>query len=172
MRSLRLLSLAIALLTSACSDSETTPPDDTELSPDADACEHLEGGPFADVTAGAAIADSGVVNESHTVYTIALIDDGMGSFSGIVSFEMDEAAELLLYTDVAIPLAIEDSRGDAVALEESCSSGVCSPDCDAVGGRHVVDIAFVGTYYLTLGPTQAAELRLVHFESEGHDHDE
>ncbi len=162
--------LALLLTLTACSSDETTPPED-EVSLDADACEHFEEGPFAAVTAGAAAADAPAVDDDHTAYTITLVDDGAGMFTGTVSLAVAEATEVLFFTDEAISLRVQDSAAADVALEESCNSGTCSADCATARGRHVVDFETVGTYFLTFGPASASEVTLVHLEGGEHEHE-
>lgn len=160
MRSHHLI-LAATLLCAACSDDHDHDGEDghgDEVSSDADACEHFEGGPFA---------DGPTLGDSHTAYTITLDADGSATASATIA----EGGEWLFFTDEAVPFAIADSGGQMLALEESCSAGTCSADCSVAAGRHVVDIATVGTYDITLGPSDVDSVRLVFLPAEGHEHE-
>jgi hypothetical protein len=63
-----------------------------------------------------------------------------------------------------VPLAVTDSTGAPVTLASSASS---SPECTDIKGKHTVALG-VGTYFLELGPTSAADVSVV-VEKEGGD---
>lgn len=133
---------------------------------DAEACEHLGDGPFVDHTATDDVATAPDVSAEHTAHVITLIDFA-GQSGGYVSFQAAEAGEYVFFTDQAVPLSIQSSAGSDVAIEESCDPAACSASCALFAGKHLVDLE-VGTYYLELGPTDLAEVRLLHEAAGAH----
>ncbi|AGC44715.1 hypothetical protein MYSTI_03403 [Myxococcus stipitatus DSM 14675] len=154
--------MSTALLTAACGD-DTSPPEENV---DTEGCEHLREGPSTAITATTSGTPPSVAN-NHRRYDITLVD-GVGGKSGSVSFAASEATDYVLYTSADVAVAISDSSGAAVAIEESAKS---SPSCTDIKGRHVVPLK-VGTYRFTFGPTTAASVNLVIEEAshEGHEH--
>jgi hypothetical protein len=167
--------VVLGLLTAlvwGCGDDEAPDPTVEPEGPAADACEHLEEGPFNDVTAGADAAGAPNVSATHTKHRITLLDDGSGSYGGFVAIEADEAAEILIFLDGPVAIAVQDAQGAGLSLEQepSCPGDGCAEACPAVKNHVAVDVASVGTYYVALGPTAASEVSLVHFEAAGHEH--
>ncbi len=156
----------LSLLT-ACGDSEEVKP--TEETVDealAEACEHMDEGPFVDVTAGAATdAELEDVALEHTAVRIALpaTDDGFG---GLVDFASDEEGEVALFFSSAVNLEAFDATGQSIEIEPHSVEG----GCDEVTTAFHVDMA-VGTTTLMISSTTDATVTLVHErEDEDHDH--
>lgn len=123
---------------------------------DVEACEHLQEGPSAAVTATAATSGAPAVSNDHKRYDITL-PAGTGGNVGSVSFAAGEAGDYVLFTGAAVPVKVTSSAGQQVAFEESATS---STECTEVKGRYVVPLA-VGTYTLTFGPTTQSSVSLV-----------
>lgn len=142
------------------------------------ACEHLQDGPFVDVTATVDTTDAPDVSAEHTAFHVTLADAGAGGSGGgggstatrggYLSFAPDAEAHYVFFLGADVPFAVEDSSGGSVAIHESCDPAACSDACADIRGRHVVELS-VGTYYLSFGPTSETEVALVR-EEEGHAH--
>lgn len=158
--------LAWTLLVSmtACSSDDASPIDAED--PDLDACEHLEGGPFADLTAADDAAQAPSASESHVAYRLTLLDDGLENYGGIVTLPANAAGRRVLYLDQPVPLSMEDAGGTVLPLESGpeCPGSSCSSSCSLVQNRVVADIDLVGTYVLRFGPGDQPEVTLVHFD--------
>ena len=162
MRKMLLLSLSIlaAAGLSACSDDE----DEVDAA-DVEACEHLQEGPAAPLTAVPAADDPAApaVSNDHRRYDITLVDVAGGQ-GGSVRFAVSEATDYVLFTSAAVPLSVV-GPGGPVDIEESTPSFL---RCTQVRGRHVVPLA-VGTHVLTFGPAPGTPtVSLVIEEAAGH----
>jgi hypothetical protein len=158
-------SLSVALsfaLTSAlwgCGGDDHDPHD-----PDEEACEHLADGPATAVTASDTTALAPQVSNDHRRYDVTLIEVTGGN-GGFVSFNAAEAADYVVFFDANVPLAVTDSSGGEVEIEDSATS---SETCAEIAGRHVIPFT-VGTHYLELGPSPLDAVGIV-IEELGDDH--
>jgi len=175
-----LLALPLGML--ACGESSDDEPTTTSPTgnggsgghhhedPDEDACEHLQNGPFNDVTAASDTAGAPDVSAAHTAHRIGLPAAGSGggggaagsgfAYQGYVAFAPDEAGEIIFFFDDDLTLAVSDSNAQPVDIEESCDPAACSQACTEIEARHAVDLT-VGTFYLHLG-ADADRVTLVH----------
>jgi hypothetical protein len=133
-----------------------------EESVDAEGCEHLEGGPYMNVTASAARdAAAPAVAADHKAYTTTLPAGAVG----YVSFAAAEATDYVVFLDKPVPLAVFDASGAMIAIERSETS---SPECTTIRGKHTLPLG-VGTVYFGLGPNMGMPFNIV-VEEAGGDH--
>ena len=137
--------------------------------PAADACEHLEGGPFADVTATADAMGAPDVSAGHTAHRITLPGDEMHGHAGYVSYAVAEAGELVFFTDRDVDLTLEDAGGNGIPWEDECTSG-CTDACSLVENARTVDISSVGTYAVRI-ESSSESVTLVVVHAGDHDHE-
>lgn len=155
-----ILGLGLAV---ACADPADMNGEEEE-SPDVDACEHLNDGPFIDVTPTetATVDNNAVFAAEHTAYRV----DTSGT-AAFTSFSSDEAAEFYLYIDspTATVTVWQDDAMTEVTAEESVTS---SADCAQVEGRFTYDLE-VANYFLQVEDNTAANV-LVYLAEADHDH--
>lgn len=130
---------------------------------DVEACEHLQEGPSAAVTATSSTSGAPAVSNDHKRYDITL-PAGTGGNVGSVSFAVSEATDYVLFLGANVPVKVTSSSGQEVAFEETATS---SAECTEVKSRNVVPLQ-VGTYTLTFGPTTQSTVSLV-IEETSHD---
>jgi hypothetical protein len=123
---------------------------------DVEACEHLQEGPAAPVTATASASGAPAVSNDHKRYDITL-PAGTGGNVGSVSFAAAEATDYVFFTGSTVTLKVTSASGQEVTFEESATS---STECTNVKGRYVAPLQ-VGTYTLTFGPTSESSVSLV-----------
>lgn len=123
---------------------------------DVEACEHLQEGPAASVTATASASGAPAVSNDHKRYDITL-PAGSGGNVGSVSFAAAEATDYVFFTGSTVTLKVTSASGQEVTFEESATS---STECTNVKGRYVAPLQ-VGTYTLTFGPTSDSSVSLV-----------
>lgn len=134
---------------------------------DVHACEHVESGPEAAVTASVDRAGAPEGFEAHTlvVATLADIDGGKGGF---LTLTLAEAGEYRLLLTAAVPVAILPEGGATAVAPESTGD----PDgCDAAAQVQVFDLP-AGAHTLSVGPTTEGTLSFVLELQEDHDHDD
>jgi hypothetical protein len=124
---------AFALVLAACGEHGL---EDIE----AEACEHLDEGPFQPLAATATAADAPAGNETHVSYEVSLVDLGEGSFGGFVAFDPPEAGEYYVFTDQPVELSFADASGATIAIESQCTSSPCSETCGIVERRYQLDV--------------------------------
>jgi hypothetical protein len=135
---------------------------------EAEACEHLDEGPFQPLAAAATAADAPAGNETHVSYEVSLLDLGEGSFGGFVAFDPPEAGEYYVFTDKPVELSFADASGASIAIESQCTGSPCSETCAIVERRYQLD---VGTERVVVAFAPGAEPEtLLLFESGAHDH--
>jgi hypothetical protein len=132
----------------------------------AEACEHMQDGPFEDVTAAAdraaALPD---VTYEHTSVRVALVDVA-GGRGGFVAFRAAAAAGYVFFLSANVAFGVSDAAGAPVTLEQSRGDlGACAE----VSVEHTVALE-VGTWTLSLGPTSETTVSLV-IEEEGGAHE-
>jgi hypothetical protein len=133
---------------------------------DSDACEHLQEGPSATITASASATGAPAVSNDHRRYDISLTDgtDGKG---GSVSFAVAEANDYTLFLTGEVPVNVRDANNQRI---EVTVSGTGSSECSEIKRRHTFALT-VGTYSITFGPTTAASVSLVIVEATAeHEH--
>lgn len=158
--SLVTLSLSLCLAATACSS------DDDEVTPEADACEHMADGPSEAVTAAAASTDDGPdVGEHHTRFDITLVASGT-DYVGFVDVVAEEAGEMLIFSDGDTAMKLWNGTTEIAA--EATNANVT--ECSEVTMSRTFDVE-VTTYTLELGPTDQTSISLVFGEAGGHDHD-
>jgi hypothetical protein len=142
--------VAAVVALGACGAGDDGPP---EI--DFEGCEHLEGGPFQALTAGAARdASAPEVDDDHVGYRV--------TGPGFVRFGATEAGDYVFFYDTAATVEYTGSDGIVVAPEDRAAS---SPACDTIRQRDTVPMT-VGTYYLELGAGVATMV----IEHAGDDH--
>ena len=130
-----------------------------EAGPDADACEHMIGGPAQDVTAGADEDNAVVVSFEHTRVDIALVPLE-GQMGGYLRYEAAEEGEFAFFFDQDVPVTLVGGDFEASGPADACSEVVIG---------HTADLS-VGPTLLKVGPTDAETLRLVTVHVADHDH--
>lgn len=174
-RMLLALALAALLATFGCSDDADPAVDagpaadhavhgDGGEDTDAEACTHLKGGPFVDVTPGSDLKTAGEVGSDHKAYRVALT---AGS-AGFVKYAVAKKGELRVYLDAAVTLSAQDDQGAAITPEKTETSITA---CTTVKSKVTLDLDGAGTVYLGLGPaTAAAKVTMVLELGDHHDH--
>jgi hypothetical protein len=169
---LGLASLALAISTGCSDDAGGTGggggggvlPD-----PAVDACEHMAGGPFADVTATADASGAPDASTEHTAHNITLPGDETTGYVGYVSYVVDEATELVFYTDADVTLSLQDAGGSDLTWEDECTSS-CTDACTLVQNTWTVDIETVGSYALRI-ESSTEDVTLVVVHAGDHEHE-
>lgn len=165
------LALALGFSLSACSDEHDHEDNNhahntNNESPEAEACEHMEEGPFQDVTA--AEDSTGTLSNiavPHTRVDVALAGEGADR-GGVVSFEASEAGEYTFYLSTDVDFVLADSN--AMTLSPEASGGAVSLCATAILATHTFDLQ-VGTYTITMGPADLETLSVI-FEAGEHEH--
>ncbi|MFN3201942.1 MAG: hypothetical protein ACE366_26285 [Bradymonadia bacterium] len=129
------------------------------------ACDHMEGGPFTDVTLGGDEAPD--VTPPHTHYRLTLADNGDGTFGGMVHFHPQAASEYIFMLTAEVPIEITDAEGNVLSPEMSANT---PEQCPAAA--HVMELDFpAGMHMIRLGPAPSADVGLViHQPGMSHDH--
>ena len=156
-----LFPLALALI--ACGpETDDTAAAVTE-DPGEHACEHI-GDQVDAITAATAAVDiaDAIIEPGDEPWVVAL----SGDVTTYVQIEVDAEEELLLFVGLAD--VVEDLlfQWQSEGLEDAGAEEHCA---DAIPAHYHLDLHEPGAYQLELAPSAAAELRLVLFESEGHD---
>lgn len=155
MRTMILPAMFLIATAAACGE------DEHDADPDAEGCEHLQDGPYADVTATATrngTVPPPAVAADHKAYTVTLPLAAIG----YVSFAAAEATDYVVFLDLPAAFAVLDATGAQVAIEASETG---SPACEAIRGKHTFALP-VGTVYFALGPNMGM-LNLVVEEAAG-----
>lgn len=135
---------------------------DDEPSIDVEGCEHLQEGPFVNITASAVRDNTApAVAGDHAAYTTALTSGAVG----YVKFAAPEAVDYIVFLDKPVPFAVFDATGAAVTIEESATS---STECDTIRGKHTFELP-VGTAFFGLGPNSGMTVNVVVEEAAGHE---
>lgn len=150
-----------SLVAVSCDDGGGT----EEVSLAADACEHFEGGPGDDATAGATAAEAGDVGAEHTAWTITMPTAAAGPRVGFVSLAIDAAGDHTFFFDTDVTVVMSDAGGAPIAPESSTS---VEADCTLVKRALTYELG-VGTYTLQI-TTDSGEVSLVWLGAE-HDHE-
>lgn len=132
---------------------------------DAEACIHLDSGPFQDlVTSETRDSSAPGIADDHVAYTLELPASG----TGYVFFGAGEAGDFAFFFDQAVDVELTDSAGAVVAPEETATS---SPACGTIQLRNVWPLE-VGTYYLEVSSTAVPEVNVVveHLVHDDHEH--
>ncbi|MCA9678961.1 MAG: hypothetical protein H6709_25015 [Kofleriaceae bacterium] len=131
---------ASAVLVAACGGGDDVPAVDVE------ACQHLQGGPFQALTAGA-VRDSSApgIDDDHVAYQVTLPARGGGQ-GGFVFFGAAVAGDYVLFLDGDVDVEVTDSAGATVAPSATATS---SAACGEVRRRLTVPME-LGTYFLDL----------------------
>jgi hypothetical protein len=117
-----------------------------EESPNEEACEHIAGGPFADVVAAAAPgADAKEIDATHKTYRVKLAD-GAGGKTGFVRFVAAARGEYLFFTSAPATVKVTSAAMAEVPVKSQAAS---IAECAQVKGRHAFDLQ-VGTYYVSV----------------------
>jgi hypothetical protein len=127
---------AVTLALAGCGD------DPVEDNPDLEGCEHLQEGPFQQLTAGATRDSTApMIDDDHVAYRITQ--------PGFVFFGTGDAGDYHFFFSDDAPVEVTDPNGDVVVPEET-STG--SETCDDIAVRYLMELA-VGTNYLELTGT-------------------
>ena len=129
-------------------------------------------GPYFELSASSDIDDAPFAsNTPHTWITVTLPESG-DARTGVLAYTTEESGEVSFYLDT--DAAIRVTTADGTTVENKDAAAV--PVCREVVKRHTIELAS-GTYYITIGPTNAAEIGFAferttdeHGHSEGHGH--
>ena len=132
-----------------------------------EACEHLQEGPDAPVTATADAAGAPLVAADHKRYVITLPASG-GQRSGMVRFNSPEEVEWSFIMDRDVPLIVRDAAGNSVPIVEKLKD---SKFCGEVKAHYLLVLG-VGPYTLEFGPTGEESIQMVVAESHPESHPE
>jgi hypothetical protein len=158
----RFIGLAlIAALVAGCGDDNG----EETSGLNAEACEHMQGGPPVAVTATPTAAGAPAIANDHQRYDVTLVPVTGGN-GGAVTFAAAEATDYVFFLDAAVPLTIRDPSGATVTPEETVQ-GIA--ECTEVKSRILVPLT-VGTHTLQLGPATGTIVRIVAEEAAAHAH--
>jgi hypothetical protein len=135
---------------------------------EAEACEHLEEGPFEPLAASADAEGAPSADQTHVSYELTLLEQGDGSFGGFVAFESEEGGDHYVFSDAPLQLTFSGEDGAQLAVESRCESEPCSETCALVAERYQVDLPVGRTVIEVRGATSAEASLLV--EAGEHDH--
>ena len=116
----------------------------TEETIEAEACEHMAEGPATAITAGATEAEATDTTGSdweHKRVDITLNDDGAGAFTGYVTYEADEDAEFVFFTNGEFAIQIDGVDAESTSAVAECTDVVNGLVFDLSVGEHVVFIS-------------------------------
>lgn len=119
-----------------------------EESPDVEACEHLQQGPFVPITSG------GAVDDDHRRYDLTLTPSA--NPSGTATFASGADGRYLVFLTKAIPLTI---RRDGVTTSAE-DRVVGSDECTEIAVRDAFHMG-VGTYELVFGSTTETTVGII-----------
>lgn len=149
---------------SACGSNGENPPEfdasqvqDGRQSLDEEGCDHLQQGPFVDITAGADTTSATEIKADHKAYRVGLTA-GQAGFVKLVTSAMGDH---VLFLDANLTLELQDAQGTALSITSSATSIAA---CAEVKGWHIFELPGAGTYLLKLGPgpdTTATQVILV-----------
>jgi len=134
--------------------------------PAVEGCEHLQEGPFAELTATAAASDAPWMTDEHTAYQVTL-SEGASGYVGFVAVPVRDAGDVYVYSDRPEPMVVRDDQGSPVAAEAEATEVSA---CTEVARESLFELE-VGTYTVELGPAYAGTATLVFFSAgSGHEH--
>lgn len=152
--------IAVIALWAACNGEEEPTAAD-------DGCEHMINGPGAALTAIAELTgDAPDLVEDHVRYEIILAGDA-APYGGHVDLIMDEQGEFVIFLSPDVPLTVFDSSGEDVP-PEAIDTDV--KECAEVSAGYTFDFG-VGTYRLSLGPSDEAQVQVVVVDVAGDAHE-
>jgi len=136
--------LSLSLFAVACGEGDDHDHEGhSELSLEAEACEHMADGPATAVTAGtseAEAANTSTADWMHKRVDITLSDDGNGGFWGFVTYEATEAAEYAFFTSGELTVQIDGVDAEATNAVAECTDVANELVFDLTVGEHVVFI--------------------------------
>jgi hypothetical protein len=152
--------LALLALWAACGGEEAPTPAD-------DGCEHMINGP-SDALAAIAepTGDAPDMVEHHVRYEITLAGDA-APYGGHVDLIMDEQGQFAIFVSPGVPLTVLDSSGEDVP-PEAIETDVKA--CAEVSAGYTFELG-VGTYRLSLGPSEEPEVQVVVVDVAGDIHE-
>jgi hypothetical protein len=122
-----------------------------------DGCEHMIEGPSAELSAiGDIYAEAPDMLEHHVRYDVTLAGDA-APYSGYVDLVMDEPGEFVIFVSQLVPLNVFDSNGEDLPPE---AIDVDVEACAEVSAGYTFDFG-VGTYRLSLGPSEDPLVQVV-----------
>ena len=95
--------------------------------------------------------------------------DATAGFVGHVTYVVEEAGELVFFTDEDVSMTLQDAGGAAVPWEDECTSA-CTDPCGLVQNARTVDIDSVGSYVLRIeSDAEDVTLVVVHAGESNHE---
>jgi hypothetical protein len=153
----------------ACNSDTTTTDSGQDEDPAEHACEVFEDGETTPVTAGDAADNGDELDPSEAAFSVTLIDDGTGVYSGYVILDVHEAElDALLFAGTADVVNGLWLDGADVGLPTPAPNEFCGDDIVEHWEMELTE----GEYALELGPAAVDSLWLMFMEAEGHGHDE
>jgi hypothetical protein len=149
---------AIVTLAGGCSDDSGK--SDGQAQADAgenineEGCEHMQQGPFVDVTAGSDRTSAAEVKGDHKAYRVTLAPRGIN----YVKLAADKKGDVILFLSADVTLEVQDDKGAKVSIEETDRD---IKECTEVKVKHTFEAAGVGTCYFKLIPGGQAQVTLV-----------
>ena len=163
------IALSMSLFTLACGDEHDHDHDGhSDMSLEAEACEHMANGPATAVTAGATeaeAADTAAADWLHKRVDVTLSDDGNGGFAGYLTYEATETAEYVFFTSGDFTVQVAGAAAEATAAVAECTDVQNGLTFDLEVGEHVVMIS-ASTETVSLVAEEAAG---DHSDHEDHD---
>jgi len=126
-----------------------------------EACEHIQKGPYADVTAGKDFASATAVKSDHKAYRVTLVS-GAASY---VKYAASAKGDLVLFVNQPAVMEVQDDAGQTIKFEVSDKS---VKECTDVKGKHIAELPKVGTYYIKFDSSTAASTVSLVLERQSH----
>lgn len=124
------------------------------------ACIHTQSGPFFSVEAvPAESADVPELRNTHTAYTITLVPDDSGQFSGTVRLRPRTTGVYAIYLDRTLPVALQDQ--DPTQAPLCFLQTVAGEGCDLIEVAHSFRVKRLQDYRITFGPGAHPSVMLV-----------
>ncbi len=133
---------------------------------EAEACEHLEEGPFEPLVATADAESAPTGDQTHVSYEVTLLPDEGGSFGGFVAFESAEGGEYYVFSDAEVELSFWS--GASIPVLSECEGSPCSETCGLIARRYQLELPS-GRTIIELRGASTAEVSLL-VEAGEHDH--
>ena len=119
------------------------------------ACDHLEGGPFTDVTFDGDTTPD--VTPPHTHYRITLAADEDGSYGGVMHFHPEAESHYIFMLNADVPLEITDGAGVVLHPTETMEAPAQCPEAT----RALMYSVPAAMHMIRIGPSAVESVGLV-----------
>jgi hypothetical protein len=115
------------------------------------ACGHIGEGPYGELAAGEQLGNL------HMLYTVALVPDGDGRFSGTLGFVPRATATHVFYAFDDATLSFHEGEGDALCIARTVEDVACDPIDRAL----MVDLDEGRTIEVRIAPMDRPTVRIL-----------